>query len=118
LRTQGNDGPVDSNHDVTRKVVVEHPVDSKISQSRLFPNARHLPQTLNSDFLGRMIRRRDQYLNSNVRSNWRTLAAENQRAIYCNVAGESALCVIRPVIPMEDDRESQSISHGISTLGE
>jgi hypothetical protein len=88
---------------VTRQVFIEHPVDSEISKSRLFPHSGHLPNTFDSNSLGGLVRRRDQNLNSNSGSNWGALAAENERTVKCNVVRKAAFCVIRPVIPMEND---------------
>jgi hypothetical protein len=93
-------------NDMTRKlVVIEHAVNPEICCSGLFPYARHFSNALDSNFLGRMIRHRNQNLNPNIRSDWRAPAAENQRSVQCNVAGEAALCVFSPVIPMENDRQ-------------
>ena len=63
---------------------------------------RHLPNTLNSDFLGSLVWRWDQKLNSNICSDRWTPAAQNQCTVQRDVAGEASLGVLRPVIPVEE----------------
>jgi hypothetical protein len=63
-----------------------------------------------------LTRGRDQNFNSNVRSNRRTFAAENEGPAQCNVVGEASLRMFIPVIPDEDDGESEFVSVSGSTL--
>jgi hypothetical protein len=58
-----------------------------------------------------MLRRWNNYFDSNIGSNWRASAAKDESAIQRNIARKSALGVFPPVIPMEDDRQSESVSH-------
>jgi hypothetical protein len=93
--------PIDSIHDERQLIVIEPTVNPEISCSRLFPHSCHFSDTLDSNFIGRMIRCRDQNFNSNIRSDWGALAAANQGTVQCNVACEAALCAFHAVIPME-----------------
>jgi hypothetical protein len=116
LRTQSKTS-LSSNHCVTGQVfVIEHPVNSEIGCSQLLPYSRHFSDTLDSNFLGRIIRHRNQNLNSDIGPDWRAPAAENQRAVQRNVAGEAALRLFSTVIPMENDRQAKSVSHRTSAF--
>ena len=84
-------------------IVVEHAADPKKTGAQVVSYPRHLSLTLNSDFLATLVWRRNQNLNSNIRSYWRTPAAEDQCAVQCDVGGEAPFGVFHPVVPMEDD---------------
>jgi len=103
--------------DMARQVVVvEHAANPEKDGARVISYPRHLTHTLDSNFLGGLVRRRDQDLNSDVCSDRRTPAAQNQRAVQRDVRGEAAFGVLHPVVPMEDNGQPQFVSHGSSAL--
>jgi hypothetical protein len=92
-------------------VVIEHATDPKKAGAQMVSHPRHFPHTLNSNFFGSLIRRRDQNFNSNICSNRWASAAQNQCTIQRNIGGKAALSVVRAVIPVEDDWQSEFVSH-------
>jgi hypothetical protein len=102
-------------HHLARKmIVVEHSLHSKTTG--ILNNARHFPDALNAQLRTTSIGRRNQNLNSNVRSDWRASAAEDQRSVECDVAGEPSLHLLSSVIPVEDDGKSQLVPNFGSAL--
>jgi hypothetical protein len=97
-------------------VIIEHAADSEIAGSWLFRYAGHLTHAFDSNFFCTLARRWNQDFNSNICSNRWASAAENQRAVQCNISREAAIGLLRPVIPMEDHWQSQFVSHRSSTL--
>jgi hypothetical protein len=92
-------------------VVIEHAADPKKAGAQMVSYPRHLSHTLNANFLGSLIWRRDQNFNSNICSNRWASAAQNQSTIQRNIGGKATLSVVRPVIPVENDRQSEFVSH-------
>jgi hypothetical protein len=97
-------------------VVIEHSADPKESGAQVVSHPRHLSHTLNPNFVDSLIWRRDQNFNSNIRSNRWASAGQNQCTIQRNIGGKAALSVVRPVIPVEDDWQSEFVSHGSPAL--
>jgi hypothetical protein len=103
--------------DMTRQVVViEHAADPKKAGAQVFSHPRDLSHALDSDFLGSLVWRRDQNLNSDVRSSWWAPATQNQCTVQRDVGGEAPFGVLHPVVPMEDNGQPQFVSHGSSAL--
>jgi hypothetical protein len=97
-------------------VVVEHAANPKKDGTQVVSYSGHFPHTLDSDFLGSLVRRRDQNLNSNIYANRGAPAAQNQRAVQGNIGGEAPFGVLHPVVPMEDNGQPQFVPHGSSPL--
>jgi hypothetical protein len=93
-------------------IVTEDSMNPKICGSGLFPHPRHLSHTFDPNlFKSIMLRRWNHYFDSDIGSNWRAPAAEDQSAIQRNIAREPTFGVFPPVIPMENDGQSESVSH-------
>ena len=92
-------------------IVVENPMNSKGTVSGLFDHPRHHSHAFDPEFFVAVIGRRDQHLNANLRPDWRTLAAQNQRTVQSNIAGKSTLCVLPAVVPMEDYGKPEFVAH-------
>jgi hypothetical protein len=102
-------------HHLTGKmIVIEHSANSK--KTSFLNNACHLSDALNAQFRAAFIRRRNQDLDSNIRSDWRASSAEDQRSVESDVAGEPPLHLFSPIIPVEDDGESQLVPNFSSAL--
>jgi hypothetical protein len=104
-------------HDMPRQlVVIEHAANSKKDGTQVLGNSCHLSHTLDSNFLGSSVRRRDQDLNPNICSNRWAFAAQYQGAVQGDVGGEAPSGVLNPVVPMEDNGQPQLVSHSCSAL--
>lgn len=80
-----------SDQNVTRQVIiVKKTVNTEGSRTVMLRDANHFPYTLDSHLLCRVIRRGDQNLNANLTSDRRAFAAEDERTIQRNVAGEAS----------------------------
>jgi len=79
--------------------------------SRLLGDPYHIANALDPQFFVTLIRRRKKNFNANAASDRRALTAEYQGSINSYVVGETSPGVIRTVIPMEDDREPESVSN-------
>jgi len=97
-------------------VVVKHPMNSKGVASRLFYNPCDLSDALDPQLFSALIRRRNQNLNSNIRPDWRTPAAEDESAVQCNITREASIRSFGPVVPVKEDRQPQLVSNRSSAL--
>jgi hypothetical protein len=94
--------------------VVKPPVNAETSS--LFCNPRNFSDTLDVKFLSALIRRGDENLDSNVRSDWWGLGTEDQSTLQRNVVREAPFCVLHPIIPVENDGEFELVSNSASAL--
>ncbi|MGB6689739.1 MAG: hypothetical protein WBE76_18030 [Terracidiphilus sp.] len=98
--------------------IVEGSLNSKSAASRLVQDSCDFPMAFDSKFFAGLIGRWNQEFNADLRSNWRTLAAENQGAIERNVAGEASLRVLCAIVPMKNNGKLQLVTDCIPTLNE
>lgn len=87
-------------------IIPEETAHSEGTQPWLFQYSGYGAQTLNPYFVVLLIRSRHEHLDPNVTPHRRALAADNQRAIQCDVTCEAALGVVLAVAPMENHWES------------
>ena len=92
-------------------VVKETPNSEAATIAFVNNSACHLSYTLNAQLFTTLIWRGNEYLNANITSDWRAPCAENKRSVARNIMGKAALCKLAAVIPVENDREMQLISH-------
>jgi hypothetical protein len=92
-------------------IVIEHAMHAKRSASRLVGRTGHLPHALDPQFFAALIRRGNKDFNSNIRSDRRTITAEDQRPAESNVTCETACRVLASVVPMKDDGQLQLVPH-------
>jgi len=95
-------------------LVIKCPMNSKTAC--LLCDPCYFPGALDAQFLAAFVRRRYQHLDSNICSNRRASAAEDQRSIKCNVVREAALRVLCPIAPMEYDGQLELVSNSRSAL--
>lgn len=104
-------------HPAGNMVVVEIPLHAKGRKAVPARKPCHLPDALNAQLLTGRIRRRKQHLYLHLTSDrWATCTA-NERAVESNIASKAAIRVPGTVIPVEDDREPQPVSHGRPSFG-
>jgi hypothetical protein len=87
-------------------VVTENAANPEIARTRLFGHPGYLSHTLDPNFLGPLVWRRDQNLNSNISSNRWTPAAQNERTVQRDIGCEAAPGLLRPVVPVKNDWQS------------
>jgi len=91
--------------------VVEAPCNPKTGKAILIHNVCYLCIALNSQLIDVLIWRAKKNLDMNSRPDCWTFGAANKRSVDRNVGCKAALRVLGTVIPMENDREAQLISH-------
>jgi hypothetical protein len=95
-------------------IVIEHSLHSKTSS--LLNNARDFPDALNAQLRAASVGRRNENVDSDIRTDWRASAAEDQRSVESDVACEPPFHLFSSVVPMEDDGEPQFVSNFSSAL--
>ncbi len=96
-------------------VVVEITHNSEAGKAALLHNACHLSDAMNPHFVT-LIWRGDKNLYPDLGARWRELFAADERPIERNIAGKPALRMITFVIPVENHRKAQLVSHGRPAL--
>jgi hypothetical protein len=95
-------------------VVVKHPMNAEASS--FLCNPCHFSNTLDVKLPAALMRRRDKQFNSDIRPDWWGLGTEDQSTIQSDVVREASLCVLHPIIPVENDGESELVSSSASAL--
>lgn len=90
-------------------IVVKHSLNTKASG--LLRDPSNFTDAFDPKILAALIGRGNQDFDSNLRAEGWTIRAEDQRTIPGNIVREAALRVLFPVIPVENDRESQLVSN-------
>src|SRR5579871_3150237 len=96
---------------VTRDPILEEPFHAETITSRLPFDPVYLSRALDLQRLSNFVRRRNQDLNEDVRSDrWRNRAMD-QRPFQRNVAREAGAVVLALFLPVEDHRQLTGIAH-------
>ena len=92
-------------------IVVEIASNPKAHKVSLVNDACHFPGAMNSHLLTTPNRRKKENLNQHIGSYRRAHTAVNERSVKCNVGCKATTGALATIVPVEDDREPEIVSH-------
>jgi hypothetical protein len=90
-------------HVMRKMIVIESSVNPKAPC--ILWDTGHFAGTLDAKFVTTAIWCLEKNFNPYIRPGGRAIAAEDERAVYRYIVGETAICVLFSIVPMEDDGE-------------